>query len=245
MGFTNKGTVIANQPGSPMTIGSTGSGFSNPGGLIVNAGSEVDVNGQLNNLSKGTLTGGTYSVSGILQLENAPYTTITTNSANITLTGAAAQILSGVRGPSALASFASNGPKGVFSVQSGQVLSTSANFTNKETFTVGTGSGFGAGGTYTQTGGTTTVDGVISAPSGFSLKKGKLSGAGTINGAVTAAAAVNTGDSATVSAVLSVSAYSQTSTGSLTNTDRQQRRGHRLWAIGERERCESRREVAS
>jgi len=215
MGFTNSGTVIANQA-SPLTIVSAGSGFSNPGSLIVNAGSEVDVNGQLNNLSKGTLTGGTYSVSGVLQLENAQYTTITTNSANITLTGAAAQILNGVAGPSALASFATNGPKGVFSVQGGQVLSTSANFTNKGTLTVGSGSGFGAGGTYTQTGGMTTVDGVISAPSGFSLKKGKLFGAGTIGGAVTAAAAVNTGDSATASAVLSVSAYSQTSTGSLT-----------------------------
>jgi hypothetical protein len=215
MGFTNSGTVIANQA-SPMTIVSAGSGFSNPGSLIVKAGSTLNVNGQMNNLSQGILTGGTLSVAGTMVLENAQYTTITTNSANITLTSAAAQILNGLGGPSALANFATNNTKGVLSLQGGQILSTSANFTNKGTLTVGAGSGFGAGGTYTQTGGTTTVDGLISAPAGFSLKKGKLFGAGTISGAVAAAAAVNAGDSATIPGILSVSNYSQSSTGSLT-----------------------------
>ena len=215
MGFTNAGTVIANQS-TPLTIVSAGSGFSNTGSLIVNAGSGVDVNGQLKNLSKGTLTGGTFSVAGTMVLENAAYTTITTNSANITLTGAAAQILNGLGGPSALAAFATNNSKGMFSVQSGQLLSTTANFSNKGKLTVGASSGFGTAGTYTQTGGTTTVDGVISAPNGFSLKTGKVYGAGTISGAVTAAAAVTTGDSITLPGVLSVSSYSQTSTGSLT-----------------------------
>jgi hypothetical protein len=151
-----------------------------------------------------------------MQLENAQYTTITKNSANITLTGAAAQILNGPGGPSAFASFATNASKGVFSLQGGQVLSTSVNFANQGTLTVGAGSGFGTGGTYTQTAGTTTVDGVISASAGFSLKKGELFGAGMISGDVTAAAAVNTGDSASLPAVLSVTSYSQTSTGSLT-----------------------------
>jgi hypothetical protein len=215
MGFTNRGTVIANQS-SPLTIVSAGTGFSNTGSVTVNTGSTLTVNGQIKNLSKGILTGGTYSVAGTMQLENAQYTTLTTNSSNITLTGAAAQILNGVGGPSALASFAINSAKGIFSVQNGQMLSTGVNFTNQGKFTVGAGSGFGVGGTYTQTGGTTTVDGVISAPTGFNLNNGKLFGAGTINGNVTAAAAVNTGDSVTVAGVLSVSSYSQTSTGSLT-----------------------------
>jgi hypothetical protein len=215
MGFANTGTVIANQS-TPLTIVSAGTGFSNTGSLIVNAGSEVDVNGQLKNLAKGTLTGGTFSVAGTMLLENAAYTTITSNSANITLTGAGAQISNGQGGPSALAAFAINNSKGIFSVQGGQLLSTTANFSNKGTLTVGAGSGFGTAGTYTQTGGTTTVDGVISAPNGFSLKTGKVYGAGTISGAVTAAAAVTTGDSITLPGVLSVSSYSQTSTGSLT-----------------------------
>lgn len=215
MGFTNAGTVIANQS-TPLTIVSAGTGFSNTGSLIVNAGSEIDVNGQLKNLSKGTLTGGTFSVAGTMVLENAAYTTITTNSANISLTGAAAQILNGLGGPSALAAFASNNSKGILSLQSGQVLSTTANFSNKGTLTVGAGSGFGTAGTYTQTGGTTTADGVISSPNGFSLKTGKLYGSGTISGAVSAAAAVTTGDSMSAPGVLSVSSYSQTSTGSLT-----------------------------
>jgi hypothetical protein len=215
MGFTNAGTVIAKQS-TPLTIVSAGTGFSNTGSLIVNAGSEVDVNGQLKNLSKGTLTGGTFSVAGTMVLENAAYTTITTNSANISLTGAAAQILNGLGGPSALAAFASNNSKGILSLQSGQVLSTTANFSNKGTLTVGAGSGFGTAGTYTQTGGTTTVDGVISSPNGFSLKTGKLYGSGTISGAVSAGAAVTTGDSMSAPGVLSVSSYSQTFTGSLT-----------------------------
>jgi fibronectin-binding autotransporter adhesin len=183
MGFTNRGTVIANQS-SPLTIVSAGTGFSNTGSVTVNAGSTLTVNGQIKNLSKGILTGGTYSVAGTMQLENARYTTITTNSSNITLTGAAAQILNGVGGPSALASFAINGARGIFSVQNGQMLSTGVNFTNQGKFTVSTASGFGIGATYTQTGGTTTVDGVISAPTGFNLNNGKLFGAGTINGKV-------------------------------------------------------------
>jgi hypothetical protein len=215
MGFINSGTVIANQA-NPLTIVSAGSGFSNQGSLIVNAGSTLNINGQMNNLSKGILTGGTFSIAGTMVLENAQDTTITANSANLTLTSAAAQITNGLGGPSALASFATNNAKGVFSVQGGQVLSTSASFTNKGTATVGTGSGFGVGGIYTQTGGTTTVDGVISTSGGFSLKKGKLFGAGTISGAVTAAAAVNAGDSATIPGILSVSSYTQTSTGNLT-----------------------------
>jgi len=215
MGFTNAGTVIANQS-TPLTIVSAGTGFSNTGSLVVNAGSEVDINGQLKNLSKGTLTGGTFSVAGTMVLENAAYTTIATNSANITLTGVAAQISNGRAGPSALAAVATNNSKGALSLQSGQVLSTTASFSNKGTLTVGTGSGFGTAGTYTQTGGTTTIDGVISAPNGFTLKTGKLYGTGTISGAVNASAAVTTGDSITAPGVLSVSSYSQTSTGSLT-----------------------------
>ena len=215
MGFTNSGTVIANQA-TPLTIVSAGSGFSNPGSLIVNAGSTLNVNGQLLNLSKGILTGGTFSVAGTMVLENAQYTTITSNSANMTLTGAAAQVLNGPGGPSAFAAFATNGKKGVFSVQGGEILSTTANFTNQGVLTVGVGSGFGVGGTYTQAGGTTTVDGLISAPSGFNVKKGTLFGTGTISGAVTAAAAVNAGDSVSTPGILSVSAYTQSAKGSLT-----------------------------
>jgi hypothetical protein len=56
--------------------------------------------------------------------------------------------------------------------------------------TVGADSGFRIGGTYTQTLGTTTVDGVLSAPSGFRVKKGKLLGIGMINRVLDAAAAV-------------------------------------------------------
>ena len=213
MGIINQGNITANQS-TALVIQPDNTGFTNSGTLTVNSGAVMQLNIPFNNLVNGTLTGGTYNVSGTLQFW--PQGSITTNNAAITLGSASAQITNGIGGPSALAALATNGPKGVFSVQSGQILTTSANFTNQGTVTIGTGSGFGVGGTYTQTAGTTTVDGVISAPSGFLLNKGKLFGSGTISGAVTAGAAVTAGDSLILPGTLSVSAYSQTSKGSLT-----------------------------
>ena len=215
MGIINQGNITANQSAT-LVIAPDNTGFTNAGVLTVSPGAVMQLNNPFNNLKSGTLTGGTYNISGTLQFAFGPNGNIVTNNAALTLTGSGAQILNGIGGPSALAGFASNGTKGVFSVQSGEILTTSANFTDQGTVTIGAGSGFGVAGTYTQTAGTTTVDGVLSAPSGFLLKKGKLFGSGMISGPVTAAAAVTAGDSLTLPGTLSVSAYSQTSKGSLT-----------------------------
>jgi hypothetical protein len=97
MPITNSGNgnIIANQT-SPLFIVPDVTGFSNNAKLIVNAGSTLNVNGPFNNLSNtGTLSGGTYAVMGTLGLLNL----IATNSASITLTGAAAKIFNKAPAP--------------------------------------------------------------------------------------------------------------------------------------------------
>jgi hypothetical protein len=104
----------------------------------------------------------------------------------------------------------------VLSLQKGQVLSaTTGSFSNAGKLAVGAGSGFGVGGSYTQTAGTTTVDGTFTAPGGFALQKGSLLGQGTVASPVTSSAIVTAGDATTKAEKFSVSAYTQHSTGSL------------------------------
>src|SRR5271166_315870 len=92
MPITNNGTILANGT-APLYIVPNSAGFTNHGKLLANAGStliiQTSVNNPFNNLPGTTLNGGTYDVTGTLELGGA----ITTNSASITLTGAAAEIL--------------------------------------------------------------------------------------------------------------------------------------------------------
>ena len=81
MPITNNGTIIANQSSS-LTINPNATGFSNTGKLVANAGSTLTLDGVFTNLSGGTLSGGSYLVTGILGLQNP----VVTNAANITLT---------------------------------------------------------------------------------------------------------------------------------------------------------------
>jgi hypothetical protein len=80
---------------------------------------------------------------------------------------------------------------------------------------VGVGSGFGVGASYTQTAGATTVDGMLKAPSGFTLSKDTLVGSGTIVGNLTSSASVTAGDSATKPAIMTVGTYTQNPAGLL------------------------------
>ena len=215
MPITNDGTILANKS-TPLTIQPNSVGFTNNGKLTVNKGSALIINSGVadpfNNLSGGTLTSGTYDVTGMLELGSA----ITSNAASITLSGAAAEILNTSAGTNALASVGANTTKGVLSVQNGQALTTATNFSNAGKTTVGAGSSFTLVGSYTQTAGTTTVDGTLTAPTGLTLEKGTLLGKGTVAAAVTSAGAVTVGDSATKAGLLTVTgSYSQESTGIL------------------------------
>jgi hypothetical protein len=213
MGITNSGNIIANQK-TPLVISPDATlGFTNTGKLTVSKGSTLNIAGLFNNFSGTTLMSGSYLVTGTLEFLNA---NIVNNAASITLTGTAAQILNSSTNTSALANLAANTTLGSLSLQGGQVLATSTNFSNAGKTTVGIGSGFSVGGSYTQTAGTTTVDGALMAPSGLTLQKGTLLGKGTIAAALTSSASITAGDSSAKPATLTITgSYTQTSTGAL------------------------------
>ena len=212
MPITNTGTILANQPAETLFITPNTSGFTNTGLLVVNAGSTLDITGTLNNLKKGALTGGTYSVGGVLDLQNS----IVTLGSPLTLTGAGAQIFDIFHGVNALASLTSNTGKGILSLQSGQSLSTTGNFSNKAKLIVGAGSTFTAGGSFTQAGGTATVDGTLVAPAGLTVKAGTLQGQGLLTSAVTSSAVMIAGDAVTKPGRLTITgSYTQNATGTL------------------------------
>ncbi len=212
MGIVNDGTILANTT-KPLTIAPDAIlGFTNSGTLAVNKGSVLNLTGLFNNYSGMTLSGGTYTVTGTLGLQGA----IATNAAKITLTGATAQILNSVANTNALAALASNATLGSLSLQNGQVLTTATSLSNAGKIIVGIGSGLSVGGSYTQTAGTTTVDGKLTAPAGLTLQKGSLAGKGTVVSAVNSSASVTAGDSTSKPAVLTVTgSYAQTSKGTL------------------------------
>jgi fibronectin-binding autotransporter adhesin len=214
MPITNSGTILANST-SPLTITPNSSGFENNGTLTVASGSTLAINminGPFLNLSGGTLTGGTYYIIGTLEIGSG----ITTNATTITLTGAS-EIYNSSTGTNALVGLTTNAATGVLSLQNGQQLTTTTNLTNAGKITVGTGSGLSVKGLYAQTGGTTTVDGTLSARTGLNLKKGALLGKGTIGGAgISSDATIVVGDSTTTPGILTVSgSYVQNAAGIL------------------------------
>jgi hypothetical protein len=212
MGITNAGTIIANQS-TPLTIAPDALlGFTNTGTLIVNGGSMMNINGPFKSLKSSALKSGTYSVAGILEFPNA---IIKTNSGKITLTGAAAQIRDNGSLNNALIALVTNNGAGLLSLQSGATLTTTTNLTNKGKVMVGTGSSLSVNG-YTQGGGTSTIDGTITAASGFTVQAGSLLGKGTLAAAVTSNGIITPGDSTTNPGVLTISGtYTQSATGTL------------------------------
>src|SRR4029077_9315737 len=149
---------------------------------------------------------------------------IVNNAANITLTGGTSQIINDQNSANALANFATNTTTGSFSLLSGKLINTSVtsgNFSNAGKVTVGVGSGFQISAppqvtpTYSQTAGTTTVDGVLTATGGVTIQAGKGFGKGKIASTVASTGSGTAGDSATKAGKLSLSTYTQNSGGSL------------------------------
>jgi hypothetical protein len=224
---TNAGTIYANQS-KPLTIGVSSGTFTNmgtptnTGTLKVKKGSAMYITGGgFSNFSGSTLTGGKYMVSGTLGFDGA---NIATNATNITLSGGTSQIINDLNSANALANFATNTSTGSFSLLSGSLLTTTVtggNFSNAGKVTVGVGSGFQISApphvtpTYTQTAGTTTVDGVLTASGGVTIQAGKVFGKGTIASTLVSSGSVTAGDSTTKAGKLSMSTYTQNSSGSL------------------------------
>jgi hypothetical protein len=225
-------TSSANALGNLNTIASTGSltlasnanfstvgSFSNSGTLTVNKGSQFTVTtGTLTNLSGGTLTGGTYTVGGTMQLPSANGG-IASNAANLTLTGSSAKILDGTS--NALAGFNNN--TGTLTLASAATLTTSAsNFSNSGTVVVSRGTTLTVGGTnnsYAQTAGTTTVDGTLmdAGTGAIIVTGGTIQGAGTLkaNVSIGGGATINVGDAGRAGLLKITGTYTQLSTGTM------------------------------
>jgi fibronectin-binding autotransporter adhesin len=202
---------------------STVGNFTNSGALTVNKGSKFTVTtGTLTNLSGGTLAGGTYTIGGTLQLPTANGG-ITTNAANLTLTGTAAKIMNG--STNALAGFNNN--TGTFALAGGGSLTTASNFSNSGTMTVAKGTTLTVGGTshsYNQTAGTTTVDGTLSGGTsgavnvtgGTILGGGMVTANTSVGNASGLAATLNVGDSGKSGLLAITGTYAQLATGNMT-----------------------------
>lgn len=258
-GFTNKGSISANVPvgtnglalyASRISvflntgiIEATNGGefgfdpvyglgsFTNTGTLTVAARSGMNLtNGNFTNLSNGTLTGGTYNVTGTLDIPG----NITTNDAKITLTGKASQILN--PNSNALAGFVTNASKGSFDLKGNQSFTSAGTFTNQGAISIAKGSTFtvGSGGTYLQSEGKTTVDGKLAlstteertdeadsdsnpAAADVRIAKGSLLGnGGTIAAHVSSSGTVIPAASLTTTGKLAITgAYTQTAAGAL------------------------------
>ncbi len=240
IGLVNDGTIGANQS-VPLVIDPSSSGkFQNQGTLQVDAGSALQITGSSGgfrnlNSTTGALTGGTYNVTGTLELStpNSQSNNIVTDAASITLTGTSSEILNQSNG-NALATLASITNKGSFTLAGNQSFTSAGAISNAGAVKVSSGSTFtvGNGGSYTQTGGTTTVDGTLATSATASFRSGSMFpiGAGSIsfnggsvfgNGGnlaanVSSSATLTPADSSTSTGTLAVTGnYTQNSTGTL------------------------------
>jgi hypothetical protein len=233
---TNMLTNLAtNGSGSTFALASsakfnTVGNFTNNGTLNVATGTKFSVgtNGasNLTNYASDTLTGGSYIATGTGQIQfNNEGTTngIVTNAANITLSGSTATAsFIDQNGANMLAKFATNSSTGSFTLISSRTFTTAAGFSNAGMVEISktTTLTIGANGNYTQTGGSTTVDGTLTlgSPGAVNISGGNLFGnGGTINGAVNLTAGnVNPGDGLGLVGDIKVNGnYTQGSSGDL------------------------------
>jgi hypothetical protein len=148
----NGGLTLVNQPGgtlfanvSSQTLLINGSGnITNTGTMKVASGSAMHVtNGPFTNFAGTTLTGGTYNVSGTLEIDQLGNTggEILTNAANIILNASASRF-SDAAGLDAVSKLNTNATTGTFTIMGGRNFTTVGNFTNNGSLTAGSGSTF-------------------------------------------------------------------------------------------------------
>jgi RTX calcium-binding nonapeptide repeat (4 copies) len=168
----------------------------------------------LANDNAGTLTGGTWEFGNgaTWRLDGGD---LTTNAANLTVSGAGTQILDSIfsQGNNALAGLTTNTATGSFTLGAGYDFTAPGTFSNAGVVNIQSGAGFSTGsGNYSQSAGTTTVDGTLTAANVW-LNGGNLNGTGTIVGNLTNAAIVTPGDAP---GTLSIQGnYTQTAAGAL------------------------------
>jgi hypothetical protein len=152
------GTISSDVSGGSLVLNGSG-GLTNSGTLQVSSGALLQVTGPFTNFSGTKLAGGTYNLSGTLQVDlGSGDGEIVTNAAIITLDGAAA-IFADAGGGSALTDLATNAAKGSFTLSGGADFTTAGNFTNSGTLSVGAGSIFDVDGKLRNFSGTTLTAG--------------------------------------------------------------------------------------
>ncbi len=209
--------------------------FTNSGIIAVGAGAKFNASTQLTNFNNttSTLTGGSYTITGTGQFQfnnQGDSNDIVTNDAKITLAGVDTTKNSFIdqTGANALAKYDANGTSGNLTLTTDRSFSTTAGFTNAGIVYVEKSTGTGhtqltINGAYDQTGGTTTVDGLLNA-SAFDITGGFVYGnAGTVAGAATltgnfdiTGGTINPGDGIKKAGKLNISGtYTQSGSGIL------------------------------
>jgi hypothetical protein len=162
MGFVNSGSVLATQS-APLIIDPSNAGFNNKGTLSISSGDLMHVEGAagtFTNFAGTTLTGGRYSVTGTLQVDQLGTTggEILTNAANIALNGPTSSFVDSA-GKNALSNLNTNATGGTFTLGPLRSFTTAGNFTNNGTLGVGSGDTFVVNGNLTNFSGTTLTGG--------------------------------------------------------------------------------------
>jgi hypothetical protein len=184
-GFDSGGLGLAG--GAQFT---TSGNFSNTGALTIGSGSKFSVgtNGAFDlanfSSSTSTLNYGAFILTGMGQVQfnnGGDSLDIVSSSGSITLAGSSTtRSLIDQNGNNALASFANNLQLGTFTLTTGRSFTTGGSFSNAGTLNIQKASGteliIGGGGSYSQTGGTTTSDGKLTASGGVNISGGHVYG---------------------------------------------------------------------
>jgi len=165
----------------------------------------------LANYSAGTLSGGTWEVANGA-VWNIYGFDLTTNAADLSVSGVSTEILD-TNANNALAGFTTNTATGNFTAGAGYNFTAPGAFSNAGVVRIQPGASFSTGsGSYSQSAGSTTVDGTLTAANVL-LDGGSLDGTGAITGNLTNAALVTPGDAP---GILSINGnYTQTAAGAL------------------------------
>ena len=154
------GTISSNVSAGTLLLSGSG-GLTNSGTLQVSSGALLHVSGgPFSNFSGTKLTGGTYNVSGTLEIDELGSAggEIVTDDANIILDGTAAKFVDDGSN-SALTNLASITSKGSFTLAGGADFTTAGTLTNRGTLSVGAGSIFDVDGTLSNLAGTALTGG--------------------------------------------------------------------------------------
>lgn len=207
--IVNRGSIVADVSGNTLVV--QPDVFTNEGTLEARNSGALAVNPLPTNFADGTLTGGVWQAFAGSLLRVPTAVQVATNAATIILDGAGSRF-ENAGGTSAVAGLAANTWSGSLILRNGRNLDITGPFANAGATTIGSGSELSVSGNYTQTAGSTVVDGTLSAAI-IDIQVGMLGGGGTIDGSVINAGAIDAGASP---GVLTVDGdYAQTADGLL------------------------------